>query len=376
MPTPFLHISGMVSPCPKQWFCDYLPFMNLKKTRILAALTLALCASLSTTANAQEPSREEEARKNIARNPERNYLSLSYENDLIGGGSDQFYTNGVRLTYFNVGTRPSSILHDLDPYIPFFDINATTSTFFTLGQNMYTPSEIDIADEQVGDRPWAGFLYGSIGMVSVENNHIDELELTLGVVGPQSLAEQTQKMIHRHVTDSPIPKGWGNQLDFEPGIIVSWQRRWPSLWHYDLGDYRLAAQPNINVSLGNIYTYAGTGLMFAFGPYQGYLQDTPPRVRPAVPGSGYFETPDQGWSWYVFAGADGRAVARNIFLDGNTFKDSYSVDKEYFVRDLTAGIAFTLGDYRLTYSYNDRSDEFKGQKDKSTFGSLTLSTRF
>ena len=133
----------------------------------------------------------------------------------------------------------------------------------------------------------------------------------------------------------------------------------------------------MNVSLGNVYTYAGSGIMFTFGPYQDTLQDTPPRVKPAMSGTGYFDVPDQDWSWYVFTGFDGRAVARNIFLDGNSFDDnSPSVDKKYLVGDAVAGVAFTLNNYRLSYTANYRTKEFDGQPDDTFFGSLTLTTRF
>lgn len=54
----------------------------------------------------------------------------------------------------------------------------------------------------------------------------------------------------------------------------------------------------------------------------------PPRIQPSLPGSGFFVPPQDRFGWYLFAGVEGRAVARNIFLDGNTFRDSRSVDKE------------------------------------------------
>lgn len=323
-----------------------------------------------------EPSPQEIVSERVRINPNKNYISISIENDNLGGGTDQFYTSGVRLSYFNVNTQVPDIMEEIDDHIPTFDINDTTSTTYSIGQNIFTPQNISIRANQDNDRPWAAFLYGSVGLTTLEDNHIDELGLTVGLIGPEALGEQTQKLVHRHLTDSPMPKGWKNQLDFEPGLILSWQRRWPRAFHYDLGDYRLRAEPNMIVSLGNIYTYAGAGMMFSFGPYQGVLQDTPPRVQPAPPGTGYFETPDQNWSWYAFAGADGRAVARNIFLDGNTFTDSHSVDKEYFVGDLIGGFALTLRDYRLAYSLNFRSDEFKGQSDDSVFGAVTLTAKF
>ena len=317
----------------------------------------------------------QEAEAPLQDDHDKNYLSFSYENDLIGGGTDQFYTSGVRATWFNANTRVPGVIDDLAEYVPIFDINPTTGTFFTLGQTIFTPENIRSNIPQSDDRPWAGFLYGSVGLATRTGDHVDELEITLGVVGPESLGEQTQKFIHENITNSPDPEGWDNQLDFEPGLILSWQRRWPQAGTYTVSDYILGAQPHVNISLGNVYTYAGSGLTFTLGP-RDQFQDTPPRVRPAMPGSGYFESPMQGGSWQLFAGIEGRAMARNIFLDGNSFSDSPRIDKELLMGDAVAGLSITMGDYRLAYSYNIRTAEFKGQDSESTFGSLTLTARF
>lgn len=352
--------------------------MVIRRAKYL--FTLPFFCIFSVTGFAQEPTAKDNAINHVRNAREKNFISLSVENDVLGGGTDQYYTSGVRLTYFNVNTPVPPVVDEMADAIPSFDLNETTSTFFTLGQNIYTPENIEVSANQEDDRPWAAFLYGSVGLATLEDNHIDELEVTLGVVGPEALGEQSQKFIHEHITDSPTPRGWTNQLDFEPGLIVSAQRRWPRFYRHDfdtaLGDYRFQIEPNVNVSLGNIYTYAGGGFAFSFGPDVEIIQDKPPRVRPAMPGSGYFETPEEGWGWLIFAGLDGRAVARDIFLDGNTFKESHSVDKKYFVGDASAGIAFTYDQYRLSYSINARSKEFDGQEDPSVFGSLTLSTRF
>lgn len=330
------------------------------KLRVL--LVAALCVFFALPASAQDDG-------------DKNYVSFSFENDSIGGGGDRYYTSGARLTWFNVNTSVPDFIDDIAEAVPVFDINDTTSTTFSIGQNLFTPDGLDISEAQEDDRPWAAWLYGSVGLSSLSNDHIDELELTLGVVGPEALGEQTQKFIHSHVTGSPTPRGWRHQLDFEPGVIVSWQRRWPELLTWQAGDLAFRVIPNVNASLGNVYTYAGTGLAFTLGPNH-HQQDMPPRVRPSVPGTGYFTTPPSGWSWQLFASADGRAVARNIFLDGNTFSDSPSVDKKPLVGDLSAGLALTFDDFRLSYSLNMRSAEFDGQGAESVFGALTLTTRF
>ena len=73
----------------------------------------------------------------------------------------------------------------------------------------------------------------------------------------------------------------------------------------------------------------------------------------------------------------GRAVARNIFLDGNTFADSDSVDKIPFVADLNAGLAITYGRVRTSYAIVYRTKEFHEQdSDGDVFGTITLGIRF
>ena len=319
---------------------------------------------------------EQDVARQVKNSEDKNYISVSVENDSIGGGTDRFYTSGVRLTWFNVNTPIPPALDELAEAVPTFDLNATTSTSYTIGHNIFTPEDITVTANQPDDRPYAAFLYGSAGLTTLDDNHIDEFELTLGIVGPEALGEEIQDFVHREITDSDIPRGWDNQLKFEPGLIISAGRRWPRAIREDIFGLRLRGEPNINMSLGNVYTYAGGGITFTIGPVEDGIQDTPMRVRPAMPGSGYIETPADGWSWFGFAGVDGRAIGRNIFLDGNTFKSSNDIEKKYFVGDVNAGVAFTYDDYRLSYTYTVRSKEFDGQDRVSEFGSLTLSTKF
>jgi lipid A 3-O-deacylase len=102
----------------------------------------------------------------------------------------------------------------------------------------------------------------------------------------------------------------------------------------------------------------------------------PLRVRPSMPGTGYFPKPEHGFSWSLFGGINGRAVGRNIFLDGNTFENSPSVDKKPFVYDINAGVDFTYGQTRLSYTLVHRSKEFDTQDETSIFGAVSISRRF
>ncbi len=259
--------------------------------------------------------------------------------------------------------------------MPTFDINEGTSVYYSFGQNLYTPDVITDRVPDPDDRPYAAFLYGSAGLSNITDNHEDELELTLGVIGPWALGEEVQESVH-DLFGLDDPAGWDNQLENEPGIILSWQRRWPEAYFNDLDIIHFRASPHFGVSLGNVYTYAATGVTFQFTPKQYKWQSQPLRVRPALPVNGFFVVPEDKFAWSLFAGVEGRAVGRNIFLDGNTFEDSPSVDKRYFVADANAGISITYGRARVSYTVNWRSKEFHTQKDPSLFGVVSAGYRF
>lgn len=306
----------------------------------------------------------------------RRIFTVVYENDLIGSGNDEYYTNGVRFGYLDIGADFPEFAKDLDDVIPTFSINDTSSIFYSIGQNMYTPKDITQSVQDPKDRPWAGYLYGSMGMVTFTDDHTDELELSLGVVGPAAMGEEVQKFIHKHVTDSPEPEGWDNQLKNEPAVTLGWQRAWPSFYSSDAGLVTFSFTPYVGTTVGNVYDFVNTGVSFRVAPSSEKWQDMPMRVRPAIPGTGFFEIPENHWSWYLFGGVEGRAIARNIFLDGNTFRDSYSVDKNYFVGDANVGAALTYDQVRLSYTLIYRTKEFQDQDDDTVFGALTVGYRF
>ena len=83
------------------------------------------------------------------------------------------------------------------------------------------------------------------------------------------------------------------------------------------------------------------------------------------------------WGWYLFGGVQGRAVAQNIFLDGNTFQNSASVDKKVLVADFTVGASVFYMDWaKLDFTFTERTKEFKTQQSMDRFGAASLSVRF
>ena len=159
--------------------------------------------------------------------------------------------------------------------------------------------------------------------------------------------------------------------------MLSWERSWPAYYTADIGK-KLHARfaPHAGLTLGNVYTYVNAGFIIDLTPANLRWQTQPVRVRPAIPGSGYFEYTD-GHGWMAFLGYDARLMARNIFLDGNTWKDSHRVDKRPFVHDIALGAAYNHKNYRISYTVNWRSREFEGPlANSSSFGAVGISYRF
>lgn len=296
-------------------------------------------------------------------------LSLVWENDLFSQ-KDQHYTNGLQALWVPDDAPPPAWALRFARLLPGFPATGEVRHGYAIGHAMFTANDISLVEPPPGEPPYAGWLYGSVGLNVWNGRQSDQLTLTLGVVGPAALAEQGQKFVHK-ITDSEDPRGWDTQLENEPGLVLTYQRSWRGVATELPGGNRFDFTPHVGGALGNVYTYANAGFTLRYGR-QLPRDDGPLRVQPGAPGAGLYTAGDS-FGWYLFAGVDGRAVARNLFLDGNTFEDSRSVDKEPLVADLQIGVALAWREVRLSYAQVLRTREYEDQSESEDFGALTLS---
>lgn len=347
------------------------------KRGIIRFVLLFLSSTLSATSwdlKGEENSLQDRIPRDLIERNEK-FLTITSENDLYGSGKDENYTNGFLVTYSDNRTSLPGLEGLLLETFPWFEVNETTRVYYSFGQNMYTPENILDKTPDPKDRPYAAFLYGAVGFSTLSENHVDDVELTLGVVGPSALGEPVQKAVHAFI-DSDKPSGWDSQLKDEPAIMMAFQRQWPEAYAADLNSSHFRMAPHAGASVGNVYTYVAGGVNVQLTPREYIWQSTPLRVRPAIPGSGYFAVPENRFAWSVFAGLEGRVIGHNIFLDGNSYQSGPSVDKKYFVVDANGGLTFTYGKTQLSYTMNWRSKEFDGQSSSSVFGAVSLARRF
>lgn len=342
--------------------------------RFFALLALAISFVQSAPALSQDTSSEP-----------RGTLSIVVENDKFSSfdpskQTDRNFTNGIRLNWISEPRATPEWGRELAAWVPLFPDGGTTRVGYAFGQNMYTPEDISSSERVVGDRPYSGWTYIAAAITSSrelgDSARLDTLELNLGIVGPQSYAEETQREYHRLI-NAPLPKGWGNQLRNEPGVALFYERKWRNVGRSKLlpgieGDF----SPHAGGSLGNVFTYAGTGTTLRIGHNLG-VDYGPPRIRPGLAGSMHFETVEEDpFAAYAFIGIEGRAVARDITLDGNTFARSHSVNRRVLVGDLQTGFAIVYAPVRFTFTYVMRTREFESQRSPDRFGALSFSVKF
>ncbi|WP_439134671.1 lipid A deacylase LpxR family protein [Pseudomaricurvus sp.] len=300
-------------------------------------------------------------------------FSLSWENDLFTTSNDDNYTNGLQLSYVSDTYMPDW-LAATSALLPFADSSDDLRMTVSLGQKIYTPRDLSRTDVIQNDRPYAGWLYLSAGLLADSYSkgsvrHVDSLQLIVGTVGPNSGAESVQTQVHDW-TDSEEPMGWDNQLDNEVTVDLRYQHQ----WMIPVIDGNVDIVPQVSTMLGSSQRNVGTGLAIRFG--SGLQSDFgPPLIDPDNTGGDYFK-PDQSFYWYVFAGAYGRYVDYNIFLEGNRDGDSHSVEPEEWVGDLQAGLVMGAGNWRFTMTNIFRTEEFEGQEDGDQYGSVSASYRF
>ena len=314
-------------------------------------------------------------------------MSVYYENDMFTG-TDHYYTDGIKFSWSSSDLAKFSDTPYASPLLPVLNLipfvnraDFQKNLTFSVGQNMYTPDNTAISEPQPGDRPYAGWLYAGVGLIVKNADVRHSFGLNVGVVGPWSYAEQTQRFVHE-IRGFSVPQGWDNQLHNEVGVVAVYEVAWRWPHHERREGLGWDFIPHAGFSAGNVYDNvnlggelrAGFNLPDDFGT---------PGIAPAATTSAPVEGDQQAvrsrifdLGAYLFARADGRVVAHDIFLDGNTFQSSASVDHRWLVADLSVGASVNYKNTKFTYAVVYRTEEYVGQKGGELFGSITVNFAF
>jgi lipid A 3-O-deacylase len=175
------------------------------------------------------------------------------ENDsYLAGGRDRYYTNGLSLN-FRTALNTLRVKNDnLNKMI--FELEA--------GQKIFNPQSGNIPNSIYIDRPFAGYLYAgaSLNLLYHSENNL-KLSLQGGTIGPSSLAQEAQELIHNVAGFYEID-GWQWQVNNEFAINAS--AEYNVLINRFAND-KVDLTANSYINIGNTFSGAGAGFTLRTG---------------------------------------------------------------------------------------------------------------
>lgn len=285
---------------------------------------------------------------------------LAYQNDndssrMGGPGTDRSYSNGFKWTYGFEG-------EDQRIYS------------FAIAQKIFTPENTRAKTLLTDDQPYAGWLYGAFGASFYRDEIGHAWEISLGTVGPSALGQEVQHEFHR-LSQDPRPQGWAHELKDEPTLQLSYQLRRPFLLTGERTSYYADLIPYGAVGLGNVLIAAQAGgfLRAGYGLGDSLMSAWHPGMGSGPPG---WPKDSRSWGVFGFVGLSGAAVAHNLFLDGNTYQSSHSVDKLPFVHAVEWGVALRVKQVLASWRHITVSPEFRERRRYHDFASFQISLFF
>jgi lipid A 3-O-deacylase len=307
------------------------------------------------------------------------HLLRAYEdNDIInirGLGTDQGYSNGSRFDYFFIKDKPSRFfLHRMMP-------KAGDSSIDTYGvsvmQVIFTPKNIIKRIPDKNDFPYAGAIFATHSLHST--NQIQkynwQTEWLLGVMGPPSLGEETQRLAHK--TFGLIePGGWDYQLktDLLLNLSVAAEKQFAHI--NNTVEFIGGAQAFAGTALNgaSVYSLIRIGKMTPY--FSGYLsQFTMPKGKQRRTQLYGIIRPSVEW------------VLSNALIDGGVFNkgrqpvperdpdndepEMGNMERKRLIGKLDYGIVFSLGWVCVSFTQTTMTPMVKGT-DMQEVGNISL----
>jgi hypothetical protein len=268
-------------------------------------------------------------------------LCFEIDNDAIWSDDSQF-SNGWSLQYHTVRyasweeTKAPGFAKWVGKHFPTLGDDGSIVRYGQgVGQNMITPGDLSAEEPLEGDLPYAGTWTYTVNWQSFNRRTARNFQISAGVLGEESFAEELQTFVHVDLDLGTDPMGWHTQRADEPILNVGYQYYW-RLAH--LGEYNngWAAQIDLGPSahLGNLYTAVelDLGLRFGWNMLEGFGS------TPAPPGRGIFQaaylpkpSSVSPHAVEVVLGIRGTGLLYSVLYDGSIITDDdREVDRHNF----------------------------------------------
>lgn len=331
---------------------------------VLIALTASFCLIQATPTVAQQIPATERSNTNI--------LRFEADNDSLSD-RDSHYTSGWNIQYHSriynswQESRAPELIKWIGTHVPTLNRpNSFVRNGIGFGQTAFTPADLSLRSPPENDLPYAGTLTGSLSWQNFDKDAATTFQITVGVLGDESQADQLQIYSHNDLHMGEDPKGWDSQRETEPIINIGYDYA-VNLYRTDRFADRWAGQITLEtaVALGNLSTDAtvALGARYGWNPPEGFT------ALPAPSGSGLVRAaqlplPPQASSHSIEAivGLSLTALAYSVFYDGSLISgDDRDVDRDSYLFGGLVGINYHYDNslsvrlyYKLTSNILDK----------------------
>lgn len=280
----------------------------------------------------------------------------------LAKGQDRYYTNGLFITFRHAADQ-SRLKASVNKKI--WELEA--------GQKIYNPISGQINDIRQVDRPFAGYLYGAASMNWLYTSESNlKLGLQLGTIGPSSLGEDGQVLLHDLVGFYEI-RGWESQVRDEFGVNAT--AEYNHLIHRSTNqktDFTFTS----NAQLGNTFTGAGVGILFRAGILNQLFNSA---SMAATLSNNSKTAPLNEKEYFFYAKPSLHFVAYDATVEGGLFREDkgpITFDVKPLVFSQQIGGMYSKNRWTIDFSLIFKSTEIKSKAKAHQYGSAALYYRF
>lgn len=288
-------------------------------------------------------------------------IGIVTDNDLYTSTkNDQYYTNGLEIFYRYLSKKEKPQLLK--------KINE-----IRIGQYMYSPRFIYKNEEQMFDRPFAGYLFGGFASTNFYvNQAVFKKHFQAGYVGPNSFADEVQSGTHK-LFDYTAFEEWDYQI--ENTLAIQSYFLFSKPLFNSLKSKRIDFQWQSEAKLGTIFTLLSTGFISRIG------------IKKLVP---FSESNFYGASLnknnvlpeselYFYMAPSFNCQFYDATIQGSLFNDNSPVTFDIIPLrfNAEAGLRYRRNNLNLSYAFVYRGKEVKFYRNIGYFyGSISVSYIF
>ena len=278
-------------------------------------------------------------------------LNVVFDNDIFNN-TDYYYTNGVNIEL----VTPLAKRSPLTSLLLGLRDSQINLIGFSIKQNIYTPTNPDIEEISIDDRPFSAFL--TLGQFresyNLQKNIYIKSSINFGVIGPASMGGVVQSSIH-----NIEPVGWDNQI--KNNIIIDYSLKLEkgviSNPHFE---FNITAGGN----LGTVFNKISSGLYFRTGSFIPVFRGLATNI--------YTDSPNQSrinpFQYWFFVSAETNLVLYDATLQGGIFntKNPYTIQSSEInriVANVSVGFAIYYKKVGIELQNFYLSPEFKNGYD-------------